>query len=188
MARTDAEIANIMAQDTSVGLVVHYKPMEQFINERGYTTGIELGTAYGGLANHLLERTNLTKLITVDPFKFYPDMPGLFDQHDYDRVKANTQARLAVYGHRCEMVELNTQEAYVYLQGKVDFVFIDALHTYDAVKWECEHYKNLIVPGGALMGHDYNIFEGVNKAVDEFGGDKVKFLDGNIWYINYSDL
>lgn len=188
MARTDAEIANIMAQDTSVGLVVHYKPMEAFINERGYTTGIEVGTCYAGLANHLLERTKLTKLITIDPFKYYPDMPGLFDQHDYDRVKVQSQKRLEQYGHRVEMVELTSEEAYVYLQDKVDFVFLDGLHKYDTIKWECEHYRNLLKPGSCLMGHDYNVFEDVNRAVDEFGGKAVKLLPGNVWYIEYNDL
>ncbi len=52
---------------------------------------------------------------------------------------------------------------------------------------ECVNYSKIIKPGGVLSGHDYNIFEGVNKAVDEFSariGKPVQLLHGNIWYIN----
>lgn len=47
-----------------------------------------------------------------------------------------------------------------------DFVYIDGIHTYDAVKEDIQNYKGLIKPGGFLAGHDYS-WDGVKRAVDE---------------------
>lgn len=188
MSRIPVDLQRMALEDTEIGLKSHYKPMENFIKERGYKTGIEIGTAYGGLANHLLSTCELDLLITIDPYKYYPDMPGLFDQEDYNNLNTQTQWRLIGF-KQCHMIRLTSEEYFLYysrvLEPK-DFIFIDGLHKYETIKWECEHYQNLLKLGGALMGHDYNIFDDVNKAVDEFAGRKQLFtLPGNIWYINY---
>ena len=47
------------------------------------------------------------------------------------------------------------------------------------VKWEIEHYSKLIRPGGALIGHDYDTFKEVKKAVDEYC--KPIMLETNLW-------
>src|SRR5678810_674858 len=98
MSRTPADITRMIAEDNDIGLNYgHYKPMEQFIKEHNYKRGIEIGTAYGGLANHLLSNCDLELLICIDPYKYYPDMPGLFDQEDYDMVKMAAKERLSIY-------------------------------------------------------------------------------------------
>lgn len=194
--RTAADLIRMMNEDTDIGLnYAHYKPMEAFIKERRYKTGIEIGTAYGGLANHLLSTCELDLLITIDPYKYYPDMPGLFDQEDYDNLREQTKERIVKRFSQCVMIQMNSEAAYRHIKErffdsegnvKYNFIFIDGLHKYETIKWECEHYHKLLKPGGALMGHDYNLFEDVNKAVDEFAKGKQLFtLPGNIWYINY---
>lgn len=50
----------------------------------------------------------------------------------------------------------------------LDFVFIDANHTYEAVKADIRAYLPKVKPGGVLAGHDYHPVEHeVKKAVDE---------------------
>lgn len=188
--RTDEDLKRMMAEDNDIGLnYAHYWPLSNYIKGKGYKTGIEIGTAYGGCANHLLTHCDLERLICIDPYKYYPDMPGLFDQDDYDRLSKQTYERLK--DHKAylplildskaafELIERNKEYAKSNFAKPVDFVFIDGLHTYDQVKWEIEHYSKLIRPGGALLGHDYDIFEGVNKAVDEYC--KPILLGGNVW-------
>ncbi len=51
--------------------------------------------------------------------------------------------------------------------GGLDWVYIDAAHTYRAVRVELEISKRIIRQGGYICGHDYNI-PGVQQAVDEF--------------------
>lgn len=62
----------------------------------------------------------------------------------------------------------------------LDFIYLDADHSYEAVKKDLELAWGLIRPGGALAGHDYSICEervvdrshyagfGVKQAIDEF--------------------
>lgn len=49
----------------------------------------------------------------------------------------------------------------------LDFVFIDASHTYEATKADIRLWHRKVKHGGALGGHDYNTNEGVRRAVDE---------------------
>lgn len=184
MSRTDEDLKRMESEDTAVGLHCYYWQLSNYINSKGYKTGIEIGTAYGGCANHLLTHCpTIEKLICVDPYKYYPDMPGLFDQSDYDRLKIQTQKRL--YGRNVTFIENDSQLAFKAIKlhagedWKCDFVFLDGLHTYEMVKWEIEHYSKLIRPGGALIGHDYDTFKEVKKAVDEYC--KPIMLETNLW-------
>ena len=64
-------------------------------------------------------------------------------------------------------IRLTSDEALdVVSKYKWDFVYIDGLHTYDGVHNDIKKYKELILPGGFLAGHDYE-FDSVKRAVDE---------------------
>ena len=50
-----------------------------------------------------------------------------------------------------------------------DFVYIDADHSYEAVRADLEVWWPKLKPGGLFAGHDYDLkFSGVKTAVDEF--------------------
>lgn len=173
-------------QDYSIGLTAHYEPLADLIRQRGFKSVIEIGTAYAGNAFHLLSNTNIDVLICVDPYTYYSAMPGFSCQQEYDTLYHFARFRLSDTS-RAGIIRKSSKEAISELDA-VDLIFLDGSHEYEDVKWECENCSKLVNPGGVLSGHDYNIFEGVNKAVDEFGKqiDKpVHFLNGNIWYINF---
>ncbi len=52
---------------------------------------------------------------------------------------------------------------------RFDMAYIDAVHTYDAVRFDIENCERILAPGGILAGHDYcpANFPGVVQAVDE---------------------
>ncbi len=55
--------------------------------------------------------------------------------------------------------------------NSLDFVFIDADHTYDAVASDLAAWVPIVKPGGVIAGHDIS-FPGVLRAVrDAFGSD-----------------
>jgi len=58
--------------------------------------------------------------------------------------------------------------------GELDFVFIDADHSYQATKSDITAWWPKLRPGGLLIGHDYNPdrFPGVCRAIDEFAQQK----------------
>lgn len=183
--RTYDDIKNMANADYSIGLDAHYKPLAQLINDRHYKTVIEVGTAYAGNALHLLQTTEIEKLTCIDPYLFYPAMPGFVCQEEYDTLFKFATDRLSPWPH-AEILRI-TSKAVMELIESADIVFLDGSHDYSDVSWECENYAGLINPGGVLSGHDYNIFDGVNKAVDEFSrkiAKPVQLLHGNIWYFN----
>jgi hypothetical protein len=188
--RSYSDIEQMAAQDYSIGLTAHYIPLANLVKEREYKTGIEVGTAYGGNAFHLLSNVELESLVCVDPYVFYPAMPGFICQEEYDTLFQYAIDRLCNY-EACVISRTNSKDFFKHSFGNnetYDFAFLDGSHDYEDVKWECENYSKIIATGGVLSGHDYDIFEGVNKAVDEFAkgtGKQINVLPGNIWYINY---
>jgi predicted O-methyltransferase YrrM len=65
--------------------------------------------------------------------------------------------------HRMPSVEA----AMLYKDKSLDFVFLDAGHTYEDVMNDLISWYPKVKSGGAIAGHDYQ-GEGVKKAVDEF--------------------
>lgn len=67
---------------------------------------------------------------------------------------------------------LSSMEAVrLFSDESVDFVFLDAFHSYEAVRDDITHWLPKVRPGGVLAGHDYfrerAVWPGVRKAVDE---------------------
>ena len=65
-----------------------------------------------------------------------------------------------------------TQAASNFADGSVDFVFIDADHSYEAVKQDIQTWLPKVRHGGVLAGHDYGWAGTVQRAVHETLGEK----------------
>jgi hypothetical protein len=64
-----------------------------------------------------------------------------------------------------------------------DFIFIDAMHTYEAVKKDIFHALTLMKKG-IIAGHDYTpVHLDVMQAVDEIFGNQITVID-TIWSVN----
>jgi hypothetical protein len=184
--RTYEDIKQMADGDYAIGLEAHYKPLANLIKESGYKNIIEIGTAYAGNAYHLLSNVEIDKLTCIDPYVFYPAMPGFTCQKEYDTLFEFATNRLKPWSH-AHILKTTSLHARPYFSF-ADLVFLDGNHDYSDVISECESYSQIIRAGGVLSGHDYNIFEGVNQAVDEFSyqlNKKVNLLPGNIWYFNF---
>ena len=57
----------------------------------------------------------------------------------------------------------------------LDFVYIDADHSYKECKWDISHWMKKVRVGGILSGHNYGDKKGVKKAVDELIPNKIIF-------------
>lgn len=66
-----------------------------------------------------------------------------------------------------------------------DFVFLDDDHSYEHVKAELQVWESKIKAGGYIGGHDFNLFEGVNRAVlERYPSNRIIMqMDSEIWLV-----
>jgi hypothetical protein len=76
--------------------------------------------------------------------------------------------RIWAYEDRVTILRCTSQKAASWL-GLFDMVYIDAEHSYEAVKKDIKLWLPHVKPGGFISGHDYGHkrFPGVKQAVDE---------------------
>jgi len=78
------------------------------------------------------------------------------------------EIRLAEFKNRAVRMKAASAEAAPHIpESSLDFVFIDAIHTYEAVKQDIALWASKVRPAGLIAGHDYR-WPGVQKAVLEF--------------------
>lgn len=141
------------------------------LNERGIRRGIEIGCDCGFFAAELLERwTSAEILVCVDPWAPY-------DLMDRDRLPDLMIAvqLLAPFRSRVRLLRMTGHRAAELMPGlpyhHPGFVYIDGVHSYEAVTADIADWWPQVVSGGILGGHDYTPeAAGVRRAVDEFCG------------------
>ncbi|WP_228042674.1 MULTISPECIES: FkbM family methyltransferase [unclassified Tychonema] len=149
-----------------------YKFIPELIQKFNLKVGAEIGVAFGGHSEAILSNTNLELLYGIDSYQHCDsyDDPMNLPQADFDILCETTKNRLAVFGDRFRLIRSNSQQAIGQIDGLLDFVYIDAEHSYQGV-WQdlCTWYSKIRV-GGLISGHDYGhiAFPGVKQAIDEF--------------------
>lgn len=172
-----------------------YPLFSRVINDYGLKVGVEIGMAFGGHSDAMLRQTQLEKLYGVDPYKHFDgyDDPMNLPQSEYDVLHEFTVARLAKYGARFELIREVSELAAARIEGPLDFVYIDAVHTYEGVLDELKLWFPKIRNGGIVAGHDDGLinFPGVKAALDEFFlrfGWVVHEEGEGVWWVEKSPL
>lgn len=117
---------------------------------------IEIGSRWGGSAKiitNAMQDNNHGKLVGIDPeisaFRVSKkELHGRFTLHNGYSPQATPDA----------VKILNTD--------KIDFVFIDGLHTHDAVKADLEGVLPYLADGAYVLLHD-GFHQGINKAIQD---------------------
>lgn len=119
--------------------------------------GVELGSFKGQFANTILNNWG-GKLLMVDVWRELP-------HHEYDdasnhreHIDAYSQAMENIKGFedRAYMLRMKGEHACDFISDEsLDFVYIDANHTYQAVKDDIRLWYPKVRYGGIVMGHDY---------------------------------
>jgi predicted O-methyltransferase YrrM len=126
---------------------------------------LEIGSYIG--ESTLQFAKHFKQVVSIDPYlENYDDNDLACNawplQWAYHRFIENT-----MYIPNIKSIRMTSDDALEVLNRyRWDFIYIDALHTYEGVKNDIQNYKGLLVPGGFLAGHDYG-WEGVKQAVDE---------------------
>lgn len=136
--------------------------------DNGWTNGAELGVHTGRTSLFLALRG--ISMISVDLWEPRPEMkdvPGGQTYETWDMEKVYADFSRAAKKLPINILRMSTFEASKQIASKsLDFVFVDADHSYEGAKSDIEHWIPKIKDGGMICGHDYN-WPTVRKAVDE---------------------
>jgi len=150
----------------------------------------EIGVFEGGFSQKIYDLAVPMELHLIDPWAFQ-------DREDYSRDESNVPQERADRNYQtvCERFAPQIEAEVVKLHrafsaeaverfpdGFFDWVYIDALHTYDACLQDLRLYAPKVKPNGFICGHDYanhsaarqmefGVVEAVNDFVRETGYD-----------------
>ena len=160
-------------------------------------TMIEIGSYQGYSTKVFVDNMlNLKSITCIDQWKNgYDDNDGASssdmtaaEQHfdDYIYNRSDKVSKLKMSGNDgAKLVE----------DESVDFVYIDACHTYEAVKEDIINFYPKVKKDGWIAGHDIDWpskedpkFPGVRKAVIELFGKEPKIFKDNSWIFKMSDV
>ena len=130
--------------------------------------GAEIGVFRGWYSNFILKYSKLSKLYSIDIWE------GSLQEKRY-RIVYNTFNKK--YKNRSKILRMSSREASKLFKPKtLDFVYIDANHSYEACKEDIDLWWSKVKNGGIFSGDDYEDSTeknwGVKKAVDEFAEKK----------------
>ena len=141
--------------------------LDHFDQEQGLR-GAEIGVADGFTSSLLLHTFPSLFLFMVDSYRdraLHRDMG--------ESLKKARQHTTKVQDRRVIVVCDTEVARRLFRKNSLDFVFIDALHSYAGCKKDLELWVPCVRKGGLLTGHDYNSRKevrgkwGVKKAVEE---------------------
>lgn len=138
----------------------------------GFKTGVEVGVKEGRFTHYLVTTIPGLYMYSVDKWEKCSNETEDYSGWPMEEYERNF--RLAVKSLPVMILKMDSLKAAGVIPS-VDFVFIDADHSYKGVKADIDAYRKKC---RFLCGHDYHM-EGVKKAVDEIGIPEVG--PNNVW-------
>lgn len=166
-----------------------YHKFPAVLKTMGLKRGAEIGVAFGGHAQAIIEQGGVEKLYAVDSYRHRPeyDDPMNLPQPVFDRLYKRTGERLSGLSGSCVQIRLDSVQAAEQINEPLDFVYIDGDHSYQGIREDLEAWFPKVRVGGIIAGHDYGqpAFPGVKAVVDAFFdrfGIKVHHEGVGVWW------
>ena len=134
--------------------------------------GAEIGVMEGVNALYLLSNLPIKKLYLIDNYKTYFD--GGTRTYPQEKIEMYYEVMLHAIEPYFEKTKVIRQDSVwatnLIPDGYLDFVYIDAGHSYDDVMSDMNAWWNKVKKGGVFGGHDYGTINGrqVYHAVNDF--------------------
>ena len=144
--------------------------VQDFLVGKQNLIGIEIGSYRGESAEIFLKSNAFKTLYCIDPW-----IPGydsrdqtssveiIHAEEEFDKKFNNNQIIKKIKQKSSDAINL-------FEDNSIDFIYIDANHKYEFVKWDIENYVLKVKKGGIISGHDYSSCweDTVKRAVDEY--------------------
>jgi len=161
--------------------VTNREELHKLINRLQLKVGAEIGTQQGLYAKYLLENTDLEMLYLIDAWQYiegYRDIANV-QNPQHDKNLQETIKNVAPFPNRYNIIKKFSVEAAKEFEDLfLDFVYIDADHSYKGTMDDLEAWYSKVKVGGVFAGHDFLDGEnicgsnfGVKRAVTEFFKD-----------------
>lgn len=135
----------------------------------GFTRGAEIGVAEGHLSEAMFKAIPNLHLFCVDIWSPYPGNAWSGSKERNDSHYKKTVERLVNYNATI-LREMSMDAVKKFDDESLDFVYIDANHSFDYVIQDLIEWSKKVRRGGIVSGDDYYHFRkaGVIEAVDAY--------------------
>ena len=141
------------------------------------STFVEVGAWFGKSTNYLAGKIKESKknihFTTVDTWKgtddeeLHQNIVNAFSGDIYYEFIDNT-ALSNNYGVFDTIKDTSENASKQFPLNSIDFIMIDAGHSYDALMDDFKYWYHKVKPGAYISGDDYGVFAGVTQAANEF--------------------
>lgn len=135
--------------------------MYKLFAELGFTTGLEIGIEKGKNAQTMFEIIPNLKLFGIDPYKLHPQASFAYhaakrNWNDEYQKNCKKQCLKRMNGRNFTLLEGFSEDMITKVEdNSLDFVYIDADHSYDFVMQDMILWGRKLKKGGIMSGHDY---------------------------------
>lgn len=124
--------------------------------ELNFTRGAEIGVEQGEYSETLLENNPSLNLYSIDAWQAHSGYRDHTNQSKLDNFYQITQDRLSQFGNRSIIMKGYSMEVLEFIDDEsLDFVYIDADHSFVTVTNDIYEWSKKVRKGGIIAGHDY---------------------------------
>jgi len=139
--------------------------------------GVEVGVSSGDNLRVIVSKMNIETVFGIDLWDKYHD----HGNRDHSRYLYDIY-RCFMFQNNVRIIHLDSVIASkLFRNESLDFVYIDANHSYKYVREDIKAWLPKVKNGGVLCGHDID-HDDVYKAVDEAFGEQ-KICDAKDWMV-----
>lgn len=167
--------------------------ISEVLKDKDHSVGAEVGVWKGQFTYNILNLLpNIKTYYCIDSWKMYDEYKSslkgeAFLKADYDTIFRTYKNKVKKFKNKITTMRMMSTEALSKIPDRsLDFVFIDANHSYEYAKEDITVWSPKVKYGGLISGHDYGRNQhsdiGVTRAVNELIPNVNKGYNG-VWYI-----
>jgi len=127
--------------------------LPKLFKDLDFKIGAEIGVLKGEWSENLFKFIPNLKMFCIDKWLRYPG-PTMWRQERLDRYEKEARRRLE--NHNCKIIKKWSMDAVKdFKNGSLDFIYIDANHTFQFVTNDIAEWSKKVRKGGIISGHDF---------------------------------